>query len=158
MLKKVAYLKDFFLAQKKEQKRDLFSCSEKRQNNPLCLGVFFSNGLHNNPAPRTPPSNKVSLTPRKGQFDAWFWLNPAAGPPLSVENTIIEFCNIPDVCRAFTIRPTLSSSLCRFAANFLLSQQSILPLSYVLFQASGKSNVAPRYRETCFFSELPTTL
>jgi len=34
---------------------------------------------------------KVGFTPRNGQLEAALLLKPAAGPPLSVVNTIIEF-------------------------------------------------------------------
>ena len=51
-------------------------------------GADLSLGLHTSPAPLTPPSHSVSFTPRSGQLEAWFMSKPAAGPPLSVVNTI----------------------------------------------------------------------
>lgn len=71
--------------------------------------LFCSRGLHIRPAPRTPPSHNVFLTPRSGQFDAAFELKPSAGPPLSVLKTIMESFSIFLVSRARTTAPTESS-------------------------------------------------
>ena len=52
----------------------------------------------------------VNASPNlRGQFEAWFISNPAAGPPLSVVNMMIEFCNIPLAWRAFVMFPIESS-------------------------------------------------
>lgn len=53
--------------------------------------------------------NKL-LTPLSGQFEAAFWLNPPAGPPLSVEKTMIELWSILLARSSSTTRPTDSSS------------------------------------------------
>ena len=77
--------------------------------------LAWSSGVQRRAAPLTPPSHNVSLTyvhfsyffflqktklflmvtwsgltPFNGQLDAWLRSKPAAGPPLSVVNTIIE--------------------------------------------------------------------
>lgn len=52
-----------------------------------------------------------NITPLRGQLDAAFPLKPAAGPPLSVVNTIMLLSSIPLLARAFTTCPTESSTL-----------------------------------------------
>jgi hypothetical protein len=54
---------------------------------------------------------KSLFTPLNGQFEAAFWLNPAAGPPLSVVKTMIESASMPCLSRLEMMRPTDSSSL-----------------------------------------------
>lgn len=54
-------------------------------------------------------------TPRKGQLDAAFRLNPAAGPPLSVVKTMMLFLSMPELCKAFITSPTDVSSLLSIA-------------------------------------------
>lgn len=54
-------------------------------------------------------------TPRKGQLDAAFRLNPAAGPPLSVVKTMMLFLSKPELCKAFITSPTDVSSLLSIA-------------------------------------------
>ena len=55
-------------------------------------------------------------TPRSGQLEAAFPLKPAAGPPLSVVKTIIEFWSMSFSDNALTTFPTDSSSLETIAA------------------------------------------
>lgn len=55
------------------------------------------------------------LTPFRGQLDAAFRLNPAAGPPLSVVNTTIEFLSILRCLKLSITKPTDSSSFVNIA-------------------------------------------
>ena len=50
----------------------------------------------------TLPSQSVALIPLSGKLHAMFLLYPAAGPPLSVENTITEFSYKPRAFKAST--------------------------------------------------------
>ena len=54
---------------------------------------------------------KKTLTPLSGQLEAALRLNPAAGPPLSVEKIIIELLSIPRSPNADTTSPTHWSNL-----------------------------------------------
>lgn len=82
--------------------------------------------LHNKAAPRTPPSQRVFLTPLSGQFDAALMLNPLAGPPLSVVNTIILFFNKPLDFNAETTFPTDSSNFDKTPNNINYFNYNIL--------------------------------
>jgi len=55
-------------------------------------------------------TNKT-LTPLSGQLEAALELNPAAGPPLSVEKIMIELLSIPRSSNADTTSPTHWSNL-----------------------------------------------
>lgn len=74
-------------------KSKVYNCIHTAKNYNLSLSVWY-------------------LTPLRGQFEAAFKLNPAAAPPLSETNTMIELSNILTFCKASTTRPTDSSNSC----------------------------------------------
>jgi len=65
---------------------------------------------------------KKSLTPLSGQLEAALRLNPAAGPPLSVEKIIIELLRIPLSPNADTTSPTHWSNLDNIAVRYVIER------------------------------------
>ena len=82
------------------------------------------------------------FTPLRGQLEAALRLNPAAGPPLSVEKMMIELLSIPRSPNADTTSPTHWSNLDNIPVRNVIGQdvfQDHLCKKFISFSFTEKN-------------------